>query len=241
MVSPYYDPMLAKVIVHAPTRAEAARRLSHALARTQIHGLAHQPRAAGARAARCGFLAGQTDTHFLDRRDLATLAAPFGDSHVERLHAAAAALAAQAQRRREAPVLAKASVGLAQQPLAMAAGALSRTGWRDRRRVPFCPRGSAICAVGDHEYVRADCRELAPGQIELQTEGVRRTFDVHCFDDTYYVGQPARRLGAGRGTAVWHAAGGNGGRLARRSIAGRGQRGARRSVAIRLPRVTCCW
>ena len=31
VISPYYDSMLAKVIVHAPTRHEAARRLSQAL------------------------------------------------------------------------------------------------------------------------------------------------------------------------------------------------------------------
>ena len=31
--------MLAKVIVHAPTRSEAARRLAATLARSQIHGL----------------------------------------------------------------------------------------------------------------------------------------------------------------------------------------------------------
>ncbi|MFE5944540.1 biotin carboxylase N-terminal domain-containing protein [Streptomyces sp. NPDC056480] len=34
----HYDPMLAKVIVHAPTRAEAIRKLAHALDRTRIHG-----------------------------------------------------------------------------------------------------------------------------------------------------------------------------------------------------------
>lgn len=34
----HYDPMLAKVIVHAPTRAEAIRKLAHALERAGIHG-----------------------------------------------------------------------------------------------------------------------------------------------------------------------------------------------------------
>ncbi|WUO56546.1 ATP-grasp domain-containing protein [Streptomyces sp. NBC_00280] len=34
----HYDPMLAKVVVHAPTRAEAIRRLAGALERTTIHG-----------------------------------------------------------------------------------------------------------------------------------------------------------------------------------------------------------
>ncbi|MFJ8658298.1 biotin carboxylase N-terminal domain-containing protein [Streptomyces sp. NPDC093795] len=34
----HYDPMLAKVVVHAPTRAEAARKLAHVLERAVIHG-----------------------------------------------------------------------------------------------------------------------------------------------------------------------------------------------------------
>ncbi|MFC7219180.1 acetyl/propionyl/methylcrotonyl-CoA carboxylase subunit alpha [Streptomyces polyrhachis] len=38
-VTPYYDAMLAKAIVHAPTRDEAIRRLAHALRVARIHGL----------------------------------------------------------------------------------------------------------------------------------------------------------------------------------------------------------
>uniref|UniRef100_UPI0015EFF058 acetyl-CoA carboxylase biotin carboxylase subunit n=1 Tax=Streptomyces phytophilus TaxID=722715 RepID=UPI0015EFF058 len=37
-VTPYYDALLAKVIVHAPTRAEAVRRLTAALRGARIHG-----------------------------------------------------------------------------------------------------------------------------------------------------------------------------------------------------------
>src|SRR5262249_15857648 len=38
-VSPHYDAMLAKVIAHGPTRADAARRLARALGRAAIHGM----------------------------------------------------------------------------------------------------------------------------------------------------------------------------------------------------------
>jgi 3-methylcrotonyl-CoA carboxylase alpha subunit/geranyl-CoA carboxylase alpha subunit len=38
-VSPWYDSMLGKLIVHAPTRAEALDRLAHALDATQVLGL----------------------------------------------------------------------------------------------------------------------------------------------------------------------------------------------------------
>ncbi len=39
VVSPHYDPMLAKVIVHAPSRTEAATALAATLARARIHGV----------------------------------------------------------------------------------------------------------------------------------------------------------------------------------------------------------
>jgi 3-methylcrotonyl-CoA carboxylase alpha subunit/geranyl-CoA carboxylase alpha subunit len=38
-VTPFYDAMLGKLIAHAPTRAEAIDRLTHALAHTQVLGL----------------------------------------------------------------------------------------------------------------------------------------------------------------------------------------------------------
>ncbi len=38
VVSPHYDPLLAKVVAHAPTRAEAWARLAHALDTAVVHG-----------------------------------------------------------------------------------------------------------------------------------------------------------------------------------------------------------
>ena len=51
VVSPHYDPMLAKVIAWAPTRPEAARSLASALARAQLHRRRHEPGPAGSGAA----------------------------------------------------------------------------------------------------------------------------------------------------------------------------------------------
>ncbi|MFW2178236.1 MULTISPECIES: acetyl/propionyl/methylcrotonyl-CoA carboxylase subunit alpha [unclassified Moraxella] len=39
VISPYYDSMIAKLIVHAPTREQALAKLDHALAQTRIVGL----------------------------------------------------------------------------------------------------------------------------------------------------------------------------------------------------------
>jgi propionyl-CoA carboxylase alpha chain len=72
-----YDPMLAKVIAHAPTRAEAAARLSRALSRSRIHGL-RTNRDLLIRVLRDPvFLAGEATTAFLDNPSLlAAQAAP---------------------------------------------------------------------------------------------------------------------------------------------------------------------
>jgi hypothetical protein len=51
-----FDPMIAKVIAHAPTRREAAARLARALERTRIQGIV-QPRLPGCRPAQRSFLA----------------------------------------------------------------------------------------------------------------------------------------------------------------------------------------
>ena len=38
-IPPYYDPLLAKIIVHAPTREQAVARLQRALHETRIAGV----------------------------------------------------------------------------------------------------------------------------------------------------------------------------------------------------------
>jgi acetyl/propionyl-CoA carboxylase alpha subunit len=105
-VSPYYDPMLAKVIAHGPTRQDAARTLAGALDRAQIHGVTTNRDLLVRILRHPEFLAGAIDTGFLGRHDPAVLGAPKAGEDVEQLHALAAALAAQAARRRDAPVLA---------------------------------------------------------------------------------------------------------------------------------------
>ncbi|MDT4987218.1 MAG: propionyl-CoA carboxylase alpha chain [Micromonosporaceae bacterium] len=63
----HYDPMLAKLIAWAPSRVEAARLLSTALARAQIHGVCTNRDLLVRVLRHPSFLAGETDTAFLDR------------------------------------------------------------------------------------------------------------------------------------------------------------------------------
>jgi propionyl-CoA carboxylase alpha chain len=67
LVPDFYDPMLAKVVVHAPTRDEAARRLAGALERLVAQGVATNRELLVAVLRHPEFLAGRLDTHFLER------------------------------------------------------------------------------------------------------------------------------------------------------------------------------
>ncbi len=90
-ISPWYDPMIAKLIVHGPTRAVALRKLQQGLAGTQVAGsvtnLAFLRRLAG----HDGFAAGAVDTGLI-ARDLAGLAAPLVPCSRSRALAAMGAL-----------------------------------------------------------------------------------------------------------------------------------------------------
>ncbi|WP_281954247.1 acetyl-CoA carboxylase biotin carboxylase subunit, partial [Pseudophaeobacter arcticus] len=66
-ISPWYDPMISKVIVHGPTRDIALSRLSQALAETEVGGTVTNLAFLGALAAHESFAAGQVDTGLIAR------------------------------------------------------------------------------------------------------------------------------------------------------------------------------
>ena len=90
-ISPWYDPMIAKVIVHGPTRAAALNMLAQALAGCHVAGSVTNLEFLGALARHPGFVAGEVDTGLIGR-DLAALVAGASASSVVM---AVAGLAAQ--------------------------------------------------------------------------------------------------------------------------------------------------
>ncbi|AHH96050.1 biotin carboxylase N-terminal domain-containing protein [Kutzneria albida] len=76
VVGVHYDPMLAKVIAWGPDRASAARRLAAALASARIHGVLTNRDLLVNVLRDKAFLAGDTDTGYLDRIGLDLLAQP---------------------------------------------------------------------------------------------------------------------------------------------------------------------
>jgi propionyl-CoA carboxylase alpha chain len=101
VVGVHYDPMLAKLIAWAPTRAEAARMLGGALARARIHGVTTNRDLLVRVLRHPAFLSGGTDTGFLDRHP--EVFAPLLSSvDAVRLSCLAAALSGAARRAKTA-------------------------------------------------------------------------------------------------------------------------------------------
>jgi propionyl-CoA carboxylase alpha chain len=187
----HYDSMLAKVISWAPTRVGAARSLAGALARATIHGpvtnrdllvniLRHK-----------AFLAGDTDTAFLDRYNVT---APLADDVAETLSALAAALAGDAAARAAAPVLGGVPSGwrnVVSQSQHVDLDGPSGThaiGYRHTRT------GLRVDGFGDIGLI-----EATPSHVVLELAGVRRTFAVARYGTASYVDSA---LGAVRLTSI---------------------------------------
>ncbi len=71
-ISPFYDPMIAKIVTHGPTRDIALGKMRRALAETQVAGTVTNLGFLSALCAHDGFAAGEVDTGLIDR-DLAML------------------------------------------------------------------------------------------------------------------------------------------------------------------------
>jgi propionyl-CoA carboxylase alpha chain len=178
-IDAHYDPLLAKVIAHAPTRVEAARLLAAALERARLHGPPTNRELLVRVLRHPLFLAGEVDTGFLEREVAGGLAGPAAAAPVW-LNAVAAALAGQAERR---------------------AGATLPSGWRNNpsqlQRTEFegvsvsyrlAREGLEVEVDGTPRSMRL--WSCGPELVELEADGVLRRFDVHRVGDLHYVDGP---------------------------------------------------
>jgi propionyl-CoA carboxylase alpha chain len=168
----HYDPMLAKVVAHAPTRAEALRKLAGALERAAVHGpvtnrdllvrsLRHQE-----------FAEGRMDTGFYDRH-LAELTRPAPDPYAP----LAAALADAHGRSRFG--------GWRNVPSQPQVKRYLMAGEEHEVRYRHTREGLAADADGVRGVHADACR------VVLEVDGVRRTFEVARHGDQVYVGGSA--------------------------------------------------
>ncbi|WP_406234121.1 acetyl/propionyl/methylcrotonyl-CoA carboxylase subunit alpha [Nocardia sp. NBC_01009] len=190
VVGVYYDPMLAKVISYADTRAEAARLLATALHRAKIHGLVTNRDLLVRVLRHQAFLAGDTDTAFFTTHGLEALSAPLASEADEALSIVAAALADAAANRRSARV-----------------GGGFPAGWRNlpsqSQRKSYESRTTGIHDIGylcTREGVTVDGHdglelvEATPDRVVLAVPGerglVRRQFAVARYGDLVCIDSP---------------------------------------------------
>jgi len=183
-VSAHYDPLLAKVIAHAGTRGEAAALLAAALAGARIHGLATNRDLLVQVLRHPAFLAGDTDTAFLERHAEALLA-PRTDAEGEAVHAIAAALAGAAARRAAAGVLGFAPPGWRNNPFQPQRSLFE--GRRGALAVDYAWRrdGVAVAVNGQERAVRVG--RCTAAVVDLEVDGIRRSIDVHAAEGVVHV------------------------------------------------------
>ena len=90
-ISPFYDPMIAKLTVHGPTRSVALAKLGRALGQTEVAGSVTNLAFLSALTRHEGFAAGDVDTGLIDRDLESLIAEPAPPPSVRTLAALAAA------------------------------------------------------------------------------------------------------------------------------------------------------
>jgi 3-methylcrotonyl-CoA carboxylase alpha subunit len=179
VVTPFYDPMIAKIIVWGEDRRAAIARLRRALAETAVLGPATNLGFLARLVAHPAFAAGETDTGFIERHRAALLPAPHPAPDAALAAAALVRLAARQDR-------ARAAATGSRDPFSPWA---ENDGWRlgERGAQDLVFRdGTAECrvsasavaggwrlAVGDGTFVAAG--ERGPdGVLSLAFDGIRR-------------------------------------------------------------------
>ncbi len=180
-VSVDFDPMLAKVVAHGPTRREVVGRLALALERLHLGGVTTNRDLLVATLRHEAFLAGDTTTDFLERHALAATRTP--DAPTADRVAMAATLWVRGRNRAEALVLGMVPGGWRNARLPDPEITLSRVGsnepaatvqYRWNRDGTFqttvCRTGDSGIASGKHQVTIHEWTETG---IDLAVDGLR--------------------------------------------------------------------
>jgi propionyl-CoA carboxylase alpha chain len=184
-VGVHYDPMLAKVISSADSRAEAAGLLASALSRAKVHGLVTNRDLLVRVLRHPAFLAGDTDTAFFTTHGLDALARPLAAPESVRLAAVAAALADAARNRRAAG----ANAGLPSGWRNLPAEAQLKVFGAIEVRYRFTRDGLRVDGHDGLTLVSAT-PELVVLDVPGETGTVRRRFEVARYGALTYVDSP---------------------------------------------------
>jgi propionyl-CoA carboxylase alpha chain len=188
-VGVHYDSMLAKVIAYGVTRDQATRRLARALRETRLHGVVSNRDLLVGILREPEFQAGQIDTGYLSRHDPSHLSRSCRHPDTTRLHALAAALAGQAQRRASTRVLGTIPSGWRNVGTGPQRAEFTSAGEEIAVRYRFS--GTSVAAeVAGEPVPELMLRSATPELVVADVAGVRQEISVHRAGDVYYVDSP---------------------------------------------------
>ena len=189
-----FDPMLAKVVAHAPTRGEAVGTLALALQRLHVGGVTTNRDFLVAVLHSPAFGAGETTTDFIERNQLP------GDLELNEGETdralAAAALWLRGRNRAEAAVLSQITGGWSNGRLPAPRVTLERGGERFEVEYRQSRDGSFLVGRRGHDAPQvARVHAWRPGAIDLELSGRRSVYAVTLADDRLYVQLPCGTVG----------------------------------------------
>jgi propionyl-CoA carboxylase alpha chain len=195
VVSPYFDPMLAKVIAHGPTRGETARRLRRALGRLRVRGVRTNLGLLISILGHEAFLAGDTTTDFIDRyRPARARAVPDARLRAAALSAALADRArSQAGRPASRPVPRSLPPGYRNVRSQGRAARYVAVELAEEREIETCywaERDGSVTATVDGQSMHARVHGWSPPSLSVELDGVRETHSVVFGAGRVWVGGP---------------------------------------------------
>jgi propionyl-CoA carboxylase alpha chain len=179
-----FDPMLAKVIAHAPTRREAAGRLALALERLHLGGVTTNRDFLVAMLRTPEYLAGDTTTDFIERT-APPRAIELAPEEIER-SAQLAALWIQGRNRADASALASLPSGWRNARLPDQRAVFERAG--SELTVTYRSLRDGRFRLGDGRHARVHA--WSPDAIDAEIEGRRAQARITRYGDRILVGGP---------------------------------------------------
>ncbi len=189
-----FDPMLAKVVAHAPSRGEAAARLALALERLHVGGVTTNRDYLVAALRHPEFLTGATTTDFVERAGVAP-SRQYDDGELEHL-GVAAAMWLQEANRAAAAVLDQVRSGFRNARLPMQEVTLGTAERELTIRYAGNRDGTFAVQTGD-TGARARVHEWSEGHIDVEWQGRRNRYRVTRAGDALHLTGPG-------GTTSWN-------------------------------------
>jgi propionyl-CoA carboxylase alpha chain len=186
IIGVHYDSMMAKVIAHGANRDEARRQLARALATTILHGPSTNRELLVGILREEEFGAGDIDTGYLSRHDVAELSRSRQGAAMTPVHSLAAALAAQHERRQAARVLATIPSGWRNVPSEAQQCTYVTDG--DEVRVRYSVHSDIVEASIDGEDLGpVTLHALSNDMVDFEVGGIRRIVSVRRVGETAFV------------------------------------------------------